>query len=1641
MMSLKSAAPNSNNILNSSNNNTPKLTYPCGECSFEAQSARQLSRHKAVTHTQNALKCVLCPFVTAYQTNLLRHRKDVHGICGSKGNKSCKFCGFVSDDNDTLIQHQIEFHRDILKTAQVKFAKELALAGGEDSVADYSSTFDLFTTNNSNNNHSYSLLSSSTSSTSSKRKSKSKSCKSLQSNFLNSYAQSHADDDDDEDDDPERNEFEEFWKAGFIDPQYNDHQSNGNYFGHYILSDLPNIESVPTSSRSSSPKSQSSSLNNIIRNSNCQQNGFEENGFLADNSQQAAGNENLPATRIRRQYNCNDCGFRTINPREFLYHRRDLHGYKVKIVECPYCVYACQYVQKLQRHLLLVHKLNLMHTIADGQFSGASDSMLDSNQQQEFLQQELNDQQQRNRKSIKKARIKSSNQKEFDEENENDNNESTLLVANHSNNCDEEVDDDEQNDYDVEDEQEERQQQYPKRPPMMMKNSVEKLHSIDHIHKNPDHHHLVSKHQRLMNVNNDDVDGGGISSYNNNNDSNEILMMELIGNDSTESNGNKKFKVDGKKISNLECSICKIKFNDANAAHRHSIKHHQTADGISTLNPTRKPKNLIQSLRNIEVDEKQSIDSYPSEHQQNIGDKKTSDMAAKNRHVCSICGYKTRWISELERHVRVHSNEKPFRCSCCNFRSKWKGDLNRHMQRYHPNSTNIVNNNGTSLIISEQECNDDSVANGTSVAKQDDEVPSEPFINADDYLMAEMTQSKNSDGQNDPEITSDLDNDDNTIGCGSVAKMYKCTLCDFMCSTASRFHVHYVQHLNTKPFQCSICGHRSNWEWDVTKHIKMKAQRDPNHEKAMPVLIHDSGIRDYSKYDRFVILVGNNENKQMNNIDQDNRGRDHRNKRSRNVLEDENDENDTDHINVNYGLDNILTPEVCFEVDGETIKANDVYDRSNYQNNLNFNRVKIPIIQSVVISRHPKSHSKLIQCSQCEFHHRFARVVVAHFSSHTQTKPYGCKYCPFETNWREMIINHCVEVHGIERDSNRIDFEMRYRCLIDAKSSFRIVSDEELEQFLEQQEQQQLCGTESIEHEQLNSNQSIIVQPSSISLIEPNIYEEKAVIRCDYCPFITTNMKKMSIHLRFHNQSKGSLKCSYCPYYVNNPEKLMRHEKLHQKIEIDSSQTVKNTIDSFGDEVFTNNFDDDDNNQSPVISCSYCPFQTYSSQYFKDHMINIHNRNPILENNSLYNYRPNDKTDRIANHNLNVNDFLIQSYSTNNSNDESLPKDGKNFPIKSKKNCFDSNAFISGNDKNNSKTNFGDKRKENITTTVSLISVSHMRNGNAKKFSYVCSECPAAFKSPGDFKIHAVFHRSNYQHPCPYCSYKARNKPQLCKHLYVHTAEYIAKRANSYPEGTKHLIERQLDSSLLDTKSENLSLFAVSPKNSGKQIKSGKKLSAVRRHRTKPGFQMKPARVKLNNEEDGKQNIVFNNTNQMAEQEFVETKDYLKRINLGIKNRCMYRCSKCPAVFTKVNTLIYHMTLHDQNGQYRCDSCSYSTEIANSLSVHSLLHNLSQSQTAMGYNFNYNCHKCPAGFSKRSRLEKHLSLHGAEFNWKCDQCDYSVRYAATLVKHRALHLINPDFQALEFNLEQIRSRPNLDQRFICNFLSNKNRQD
>lgn len=89
----------------------------------------------------------------------------------------------------------------------------------------------------------------------------------------------------------------------------------------------------------------------------------------------------------------------------------------------------------------------------------------------------------------------------------------------------------------------------------------------------------------------------------------------------------------------------------------------------------------------------------------------------------------------------------------------------------------------------------------------------------------------------------------------TLKKVFKCPHCSFWASTASRFHVHIVGHLNKKPFECSLCSYRSNWRWDITKHIRLKTIRDPSHKTARVLMNDETGRRNYTKYNKYITLM------------------------------------------------------------------------------------------------------------------------------------------------------------------------------------------------------------------------------------------------------------------------------------------------------------------------------------------------------------------------------------------------------------------------------------------------------------------------------------------------------------------------------------------------------------------------------------------------------------------------------------------------------------------------------------------------------------------------------------------------------------------------------------------------------------------
>uniref|UniRef100_A0A5K4F708 C2H2-type domain-containing protein n=1 Tax=Schistosoma mansoni TaxID=6183 RepID=A0A5K4F708_SCHMA len=55
---------------------------------------------------------------------------------------------------------------------------------------------------------------------------------------------------------------------------------------------------------------------------------------------------------------------------------------------------------------------------------------------------------------------------------------------------------------------------------------------------------------------------------------------------------------------------------------------------------------------------------------------------------CPKCNYTAKWPTELQKHVMVHANSRPFICCVCTTSYKWSWDLGRHFTNSHPNLPN-----------------------------------------------------------------------------------------------------------------------------------------------------------------------------------------------------------------------------------------------------------------------------------------------------------------------------------------------------------------------------------------------------------------------------------------------------------------------------------------------------------------------------------------------------------------------------------------------------------------------------------------------------------------------------------------------------------------------------------------------------------------------------------------------------------------------------------------------------------------------------------------------------------------------------------------------------------------------------------------
>lgn len=1674
--------------------------YPCTSCHYIASNRRMLARHAALIHCDKVFKCPLCPFITRYAANWYRHKRDLHGLTKLT---TCDTCGFSASSTPELAQHREAEHPELLQLDKFedKYAKEkVRLSEGPE-------------------------------------------CRTPEVTVVEKDI---------------RNDSDLLLDIYDIDQEID-------------ITLPPNEDDV------SDENGKSSSLNGHL---NADLEEVDPSGFLKECTPDTAVGmneinatpDNLRPLRIRRSYNCDQCGLITNNPREYLYHLRGVHGEKISVHECKYCIYASKHIQKLQRHCNLVHRqqlekdpefkkvlettkdkktrpdminmgMPLSHPSPNENFRNSG--MASSNKppvknkpQAGFFKCNVCSYQTRNKTLMfhhnKTAHIKKKNFRcgecgyvtnekarytkhikyhnlpklqceycffktayKWNMERHMKNHEVGAEGDYHCTECN-----------------------FTTSTKQSFNSHVTNHHdpSAEDVEEDQEFQEINGENDsgewEDINVQEDEDDEEGVAESDNNFDSYEFSETsenpENVWKQGKSYERNlkcqqcdfraawpfelKKHEENHRSQKKHPCPLCGMRFEHIAWLTKHLRRIHgensqakNIAAAFDLLKPPRrrpgkeyaadavlpmfqevlKQNNVVNNNNNgnnknseqnkgsmlssllkkpLHQYAPSSVSKYNapfksktlgpssnlykqpriSNYYPKVSTPESPDAAngsSKKVPTCNVCGYKTRWLSELQRHMRVHSQEKPFQCHKCKYVCKWKGDLNRHLLKYHgikmpPSKKTEVSKLGMKKSSSMDSTGEWQNAGSekrnafpsSGPVRNSQESPLDltlgretfPHPNAmsQPYDAYDFEQQLAMEGESDgidmlnvggspplmyPDYKSQMSNGSS----GSMDSLtnsklkYQCPVCQFNTTTASRFHVHIVQHYNKRPFMCSACGYNSNWEWDITKHIRLKGCRDKSHNKACVLLTDESGRRNYEKYEKYLIDITQpipvgfpSRLPELNGVQESNPKYDLPKPPFSETPPPSNKACSYDFRNIGSNFEDgpvniVVTPDINLP------EASENQSQDEYQSDL-------PDSMENGTTTNP-NETKYFFCKHCDFKHSTKRVVVSHLSSHAGLKPFRCRACGMVSNWRHVIVRHVKDVHNgyMNEVEERINFVQEGYCL-------RLLS----------------------------------VSPTNE---ESNADPDKSaqqLFGCKICPYKCDKEFYMNFHMKQHRPREGAVfRCDYCPYFVKFKKTLVRHMRLHEPVPVTnttnencSSPVTESTSDQYTNDIYefydtqTNESNDDsiaisfnqlsqvDTDASPQKIkrhiCEHCPYKTDNKTQYLYHK-QFHRPNPTAP------FKCNICTYWASMQHLLTQHMKVHTENDSEQNDSpsSGPKqffeffDDKAVPEKI------SVVYVKKGEETVKmfKCEFCpmmNKKKANVRVHQKMHGVvvndgkfactycnyqclnqggltNHMKvhqKGDDDTFSpkklydsmfeddgtvvrkrsssYFCFKCPAIFKTAGDLQNHQKFHGSTLPLKCTYCDYRAKHKPHITQHLAVHTAEYKAKRRASTPLNAQTNKLPEMEETIED-----------------KEVVPTKKID------------------------------------QMLLLEASEVKATLRKTGDAAKN--LHKCIMCPASFFKTSVLVYHVSLHGSDGEFKCSQCDYAVNQADNLTVHSLVHP-KKSPIKRGLK-TFACPKCPGIFYKQDRYERHLELHGKNYKFACDQCDYSVRFAANIIKHKKVH--------------------------------------
>ncbi|XP_067126062.1 zinc finger protein 470-like [Centruroides vittatus] len=164
---------------------------------------------------------------------------------------------------------------------------------------------------------------------------------------------------------------------------------------------------------------------------------------------------------------------------------------------------------------------------------------------------------------------------------------------------------------------------------------------------------------------------------------------------------------------------------------------------------------------------------------------------------CCICGKRFSQSANLQRHKKIHSDERPFKCKYkdCTYAAKRKDDLIQHINQTHLKTS----------VEYIQDVDNDKVDKDQKESMKNSHYPVDKNLKSVEY--EEAVEEK---------------------------KKYECTLCKKKFKTAYKLDLHIRTHTGEKPFQCDICEKRFSQQGILINHKK-------THSKKRPFICKDCG--------------------------------------------------------------------------------------------------------------------------------------------------------------------------------------------------------------------------------------------------------------------------------------------------------------------------------------------------------------------------------------------------------------------------------------------------------------------------------------------------------------------------------------------------------------------------------------------------------------------------------------------------------------------------------------------------------------------------------------------------------------------------------------------------------------------------------